>query len=159
MAGGRHTGADNGEGRLYIAELAEAIEKADRIVVTEHSIDDDILDVETQQQRPASYVPVIYVTKELTPTQRANFLDSVRSMPPKTQDAFTACIFEPHHTITFYHAGKPTSAINVCFQCGDIQWDGSRKTQPWSLVPTLGKLITSLGMQEERDWRALAQKK
>ncbi len=148
---------DSGEGRLYIDTLAKTIEKSDRIVVTEHSTVDDVLDELTQPQRPKDYSPIVFTTHELSPHERSDFLAAVRNMPARTQDAEPACIFEPHHTITFFHANKQTSAMRVCFQCGQVEWDGSTKMRPWSLVPTLGTLISGFGMKEERDWRALAK--
>jgi hypothetical protein len=149
--------ADSGEGRLYITALAEAIQKSDRIVVTEHSNVDDVLDELTQPQRPKAYHPIVFATHELDPRERVKFLAAVRNMPVKTQDAEPACIFEPHHTITFFREKRQTSVLRVCFQCGQVEWDGSTKMPPWSLVPTLRTLITGLGMKEERDWRALAK--
>jgi hypothetical protein len=148
---------DNGEGRLYIKELAEAVEKSDRIVVTEHSNVDDVLDELTQPQRPKDYRPIIFSTHELSSLERSKLLTAIRNMDATTQDAEPACIFEPHHTITFFRANRQTSAMRVCFQCGQAEWDGSSKTRPWSLVPTLGTLIAGWGMKEERDWRTLAK--
>lgn len=153
----RSASPDNGEGRLYINALADAIEKSDRIVVTEHSNVDDVLDEATQPQRPENYQPIVFNTHELSPVERANFLASVRSMAVTTQDAEPACIFEPHHTMTFFRANKQTSAMRICFRCGQVEWDGSTRMRPWSLAPTLGDLIAGLGMKEQRDWRALAK--
>jgi hypothetical protein len=148
---------DSGEGGLYIAELAKEVQQSDRIVVTEHSNVDDMLDPETQPQRPAAYIPVIYATRELSDSQRKNFLDSIQKIEPRTQDAEPACIFEPHHTITFFREGKQTSAMRICFQCGQVQWDGTRNQRPWALAPTLKATISGLGMEAERDWRTLAK--
>jgi len=151
------SGPDSGEGQLYINDLAAAIRAADRIVVSEHSNAYDVLDQETQPQFPENYKPVIYASHELTPDERAGFLKTITQLPPRTQDAFTACVFEPHHTITFYRAGKQTSAMVICFKCGQVNWDGTGKLNPWSLVPGLGKVIASVGMHEKRDWYALVQ--
>jgi hypothetical protein len=148
---------DSGEGRLYIDALVQAIQASDRIVVTEHSIADDMLDPETQRQRPVGYIPVIYVMRELTTRERADLLASIRRMAVRTQDAETACTFEPHHTITFYRGEKRASEMDICFQCGQVEWDGSTKMRPWSLVPTLKNFVSKLGMQGERDWRSLAR--
>ncbi|MES2316663.1 MAG: hypothetical protein V4631_04145 [Pseudomonadota bacterium] len=148
---------DNGEGRLYIAELADAIRKADRIVVTEHAYEYDGVDPYIDgKPEPKAHDIFVYSSKELTSSERASFMQKVSNLAPKTESAFAACIFEPRHTVTFYQAGKQTSALRICFHCGDIKWDGSRNTQPSSLLPALGKLIASIGMKEERDWRALA---
>ena len=150
-------GPDSGEGQLYINDLAAAIRAADRIVVSEHSNAFDVLDQETQPQLPKNYKPVIYASHELTPLERAEFLKTVTQLPPRTQDLEPACIFQPHHTITFYRAGKQASAMVICFHCGQVEWNGTGKTKPWSLVKGLGKLVTSVGMHEERDWYALVR--
>lgn len=149
--------SDSGEGRLYINALAEAIEKSDRIVVTEHSNVDDVLDELTQPQRPKDYRPIVYTTRKLSQLERADFLVAIRTMTATTQNAEPACIFQPHHTIFFFRANIETSAMRVCFECGQVEWDASTKKRPWSLVPVLGALITRLGMKKERDWRALAR--
>lgn len=155
------TRPDSGEGRQYISDLAAAIRTADRIIVTEHSNVNDVLDEEKQPHLPENYEPVVYASHELTQDQRSAFLLAVVRLAQRTQDAFTACIFEPHHTIAFYRAGKQTSAMVICFQCGEVQWDGTAKVMPWSLVPGLRKLVSGIGMHEKRDWYALvrAQKK
>lgn len=148
---------DSGEGRLYINALVNAIQRSDRIVVTEHSNVNDVLDELTLPQRPPDYHQITYTTHELSLQERTNFLATLKSMAAKTQDAEPACIFEPHHTIMFYRESKQLSALRVCFQCGQVDWNGSTKMPPWSLVPTLGTLIAGWGMKEARDWRALAK--
>lgn len=148
---------DSGAGRLYIDALADAIQKSDRIVVTEHSNIYDVLYGSTQPGNPENYRPIIFTTHELNVRERDDFLAVVKSMATKTQDAETACTFEPHHTITFYRENKQASALIVCFQCGQVEWAGFNKQRPWALVPTLGRLIDRWGMKTERDWRALAK--
>jgi hypothetical protein len=150
---------DNPSGGLYLKDLAAAIDNADRVVLTEHSIAYDVLDAQTQPQLPVGYMPVTYVSRELTPRERADFAAVIRLVPPATQDAFTACIFEPHHSITFYRGGKQTSEMKICLQCGEIEWAGSHNTQPWALVPTLNKILEQAGMRKDRDWWALAKAK
>jgi len=148
---------DSGEGQLYINALAEAVQKADQIVVTEHSDVSDVLDSHPQALPAEKYRPVIYNTHELSSSERAAFLNAVKKMEPNTQDAFTACAFEPHHTITFVRQGRAMSTLRVCFQCGQVEWDGSNKTPPWSLIPTLKNMIEKIGMKDKRDWYALAK--
>ena len=147
----------SGDGRIYIKALAKALQESDRIVVTEHSNVDDILDPETQPQRPVKYNPTIYTSHELTPSDRAEFLGSIKRMPATTQVSEPACIFEPHHTISFYRGKAQTSAMRICFQCEQVKWDGTTKSRPRSLVPTLKTFLENWGMQAERDWRRLAK--
>ncbi len=61
----RNALTDNGEGRVYMKELAEAVEQSDRIIVTEHSHVDDVLDELIQPQRPKDYRPIIFTTREV----------------------------------------------------------------------------------------------
>jgi hypothetical protein len=148
---------DSGEGQLYINALGEAVQKAEQIVVTEHSDVSDVFDSNPQSLRAEKYRPIIYNTHELSSSERADFLNAVKKMEPNTQDAFTACAFEPHHTITFVRQRRAMSTLRVCFQCGQVEWDGSNKTPPWSLIPTLKNMIEKIGMKGKRDWYALAK--
>lgn len=148
---------DSGEGQLYMNALAEAVLRADRIVVTEHSNVNDVLESDTRQPPAGSYRPLIYNTHEFTTHERADFLHAVMIIDPKTQDAFAACVFEPHHSITFFKQGRMVSTLRVCFQCGQVELDGSDKTPPWALVPVLKDMIGKIGMKDERDWHALAK--
>lgn len=148
---------DSGEGRLYIDALAAVIEQSERIIIAEHSDVEDLADEVTQPHRPKDYRPVVYASRELSAQERSNFLANVRNMNAATQDMETGCIFEPHHTITFHRANKQTSAMRICFKCGQVEWNGSTKMRPWSLVPALRSVIAGFGMNEKRDWRALAK--
>jgi hypothetical protein len=141
-------------GGRYLATLSDAIRGADRIVITEHSYPLDAYDAD----KGKSLLPesIIYKTVELSPMQKAAFLSAIAPLDPRTQDAFPACIFEPHHTIHFHADGNLRSTLQVCFQCGQVEWDGSAETPPWSLYAGLGSAIRAVGLEPERDWRALA---
>ena len=142
------------EGQRYIQALVSEIDSADRIVVTEHSFDYDAYDMENQ--RSLLDQPVIYATKELSQEQVAAFRSSLSALDPATQDAFAACIFEPHHTVTFYRSGQPQSAMRICFECAQVEWGATSITPPWSLYGGLREFVSSIGLQPDRDWRALA---
>lgn len=146
--------ADDRDGREYIAELSDAIQRADRIVVTEHSSQFDAYDVTSGK----SLVPeeIVYGTRQLGSQQKALFLSTVEQLDPKTQDAFPACIFESHHTVMFYAGGNLESTMDICFQCGQVKWSATRTTPPWSLYSGLAAFIEGIGFQPERDWAALA---
>lgn len=146
--------ADDRDGREYITELSDAIQRADRIVVTEHSSQFDAYDVTSGK----SLVPeeIVYGTRQLSSQQKALFLSTVEQLDPKTQDAFPACIFESHHTVMFYAGGKLESTMDICFQCGQVKWSATRTTPPWSLYSGLAAFIEGIGFQPERDWAALA---
>jgi hypothetical protein len=149
---------DNGDGRLYIHALADALRAADRVVVTEHSNAYDLADAEGRSPQRADYVPIVYATHELTAVERAAWFAAISNLAARTQDADTACTFEPHHTLTFFHGAAQSSAMQICFQCGQVEWDGTTKMRPWSLVPALKTLISSTGMKADRDWGALARR-
>ncbi|MEO7495254.1 MAG: hypothetical protein ABIT83_13330 [Massilia sp.] len=148
---------DSGEGALYIEALASAVQKSDRIVITEHSIGYDVLDEKTQPQLPVGYVPIIYAEHALTNSERSTFLVMIRATAPKPEAAEPACIFEPHHTISFYSGKVKTSTMQICYQCGQVEWDGTNKQRPWALISTLKWLAASAGMKADRDWIALAK--
>lgn len=145
------------EGQRYIQALVSAIDSADRIVVTEHSFDYDAYDVESQ--RSLLDQPVVYATKELSQEQVAAFRSSLSALDPATQDAFAACIFEPHHTVTFYRSGQPQSDMRICFECAQVEWEATSVAPPWSLYGGLREFVSSIGLQPDRDWRELAMER
>lgn len=147
--------ADDREGREYKAALSAMIKRADKIVVTEHSFQDDLYDEDTGK----SLIPneVVYGTRELNQQQKNLFLSTIDGLNPTTQDAFPACIFEPHHTVTFFADGKLISSMEICFQCGQVEWDATKATPPWSLYSGLATFIKAIGFEPERDWTALAK--
>jgi hypothetical protein len=142
-------------GRVYLGALAETIQRSDRISVTEHSYQYDAYHTEAGK----SLIPneIVYGTRELDASRKAIFLSTVNALDPKTQDAFAACIFEPHHTVRFYTAGKLTSTMEICFECGQVEWDGTKATPPWSLPSGLATFIKDIGFSPDRDWAILAK--
>jgi hypothetical protein len=140
------------EGQYYKTAVGAAIAHADRIVVSEHSSD-----VDSDQESISSYKPVTYREITMTPAQKAMFASNIGAMPPATQDAFPACIFNGHHTIKFYAGQKLTSTMEICFECGQIRWNGSQNNPPWALSSTLKAVIENLGLSPKRDWYALAK--
>ncbi len=54
--------------------------------------------------------------------------------------------------------GKLIDSIELCFECVDVEWNGSTATPPWSLYDGLEAFVNSLGLQARRDWLALAAK-
>jgi len=155
----RDGAAANGEGRKYIAALVQAIRDADRIVVTEHSDPIDLWDDKAEQ----SLIPnnVVYATRVLDAQQKATLIGMLQGLDPETQDAFPACIPEQHHAIAFEGGKGRNTVMEICFQCGQIEWQGTTQTQPWSLVGGLSRFIATLGMQPKQNWyeRAKAYQK
>lgn len=143
------------QGKTYLNELSNAIHDSDRIIVTEHSFELDAYDMD----KNVSLLPetVVYRTLELNQEQKNMFLSAIKQLDPKTQDAFPACIFEPHHTVYFHVKGKLRSTMQICFGCGQVEWSATQATPPWSLYGGLQSVIKNLGLQPERDWPILAQ--
>jgi hypothetical protein len=148
-----------GEGKRYLNALKAALRDADRIVVTEQSSADDLLDPVTQPQRPVAFVPTVYVRRVLNRTERLTLENSVARMDPNAERGEPACIFDPHHTIHFYRESKLISVMQICFSCGQVRWTGSDATRPDALIPVLSELVSKSGMRSDRNWRALAQGK
>lgn len=148
-------GNTDSSGLEYRNALAELIERSDRIVVSEHSFEFDAYDAQAGKSR----IPetVVYGRRELSGDQRAFFLSTVEGLDPATQDAFTACIFEPHHTIEFYAQDERIGTMAICFKCSQVEWDGAAMAPPWALYSGLAKLVEAAGFSPERDWGALAE--
>ncbi|MEK1942539.1 MAG: hypothetical protein AAAB16_19390 [Pseudomonas sp.] len=138
------------QGKFFIEQLATEITQAERIVVTEHSNRFDTADPN------ADHTPIIYRAHTLDTAEKTYFLNTVNALDPETKNGFAGCIFVPHHTIQFYSQTRLTSTLEVCFECGDIDWSGLHPTQPWALVGGVGKLINKIGFATERDWKSLA---
>lgn len=142
-------------GLAYRDELAGLIRRSDRIVVTEHSYLYDAYDA----QAGKSLIPeeVVYGSLPLSQSQKDFFLATVDGLDPELQDAFAACIYEPHHRIEFYALDKRISTMAICFKCSQVRWDATSATPPWSLYSGLGALMREVGFSPERDWAALAE--
>lgn len=145
----------DGEGARYLAALDDAIRGAARIVVSEHSFELDAYDME--KGRSLLPEPLVYRTVELSAAQRHAFLAAMTGLDTRTQDAFAACIFQPHHSVFFHAKDGLQSTMKICFTCSQVQWDATSATPPWSLFRGLGSAIEALGMEPSRDWPALAQ--
>jgi hypothetical protein len=137
----------------YADDLIDAIQSADRIVVSEHT---DRNDVHSEEEE-ATYKEVTFATRELSPAQRGEFVSILKGLAPEIQDAFPACVFNPHHTIRFYRGGKLKSAVEICFGCGQVEWDGTGKTPPWALYAGLNQFVSSIGLRTKADWHAAAK--
>lgn len=146
--------ADTREGKRYIQDLGNLIQRADRIELVEHSSEFDFASAKTGELRPAK--ERIYKRIVLTQPQQAGFQSVIGSLDPETQDIFPACIPVSHHRIEFFAGGKLIDSMEVCFECGQVEWRGSSATPPSSLYGGLQAFIVSVGMQPKRDWNSLA---
>lgn len=104
--------------------------------------------------------PILYGSSEMDSRQKVFFRSTIQSLDPRTQDAFAACIFEPHHTIRFYASGELLSTMEICFQCSQVQWDMEAQTvPPWALYPGLAKVVGNAGFKAERDWGSVLRER
>jgi hypothetical protein len=150
-ASGQAVPADT-QGQRYLWALINAIDKAEAIVVTEHSYRTDAMD----RLGPKKSVQRVYASRTLSQAQIAAFRADLAALDPTTQTWFSACMFEPHHTVTFFRAGKAHSALEICFECAQVEWPGMSDMPPESLNRGLYAFISRIGLQPKRDWRALA---
>lgn len=146
-------------GAAYKADLIRAIEQSDKIIVTEHSSEMDFIQAYPDSSASAQHTEIIYHKHALTAQEKEKFLTDALAMADETQDAFSACISDPHHSFSFYHAGKLTSKLDVCFQCAQVEWPQNRHAPPWAIYDMLAKTVNLLGMHDERDWVSLVRKK
>lgn len=137
-------------------DLKSLIGRADRIVVTEHSNQFDFWNENMKESDiPA---PITYQTIALNKKQILLLHEMADSLGGDALGAPPACIFEPHHTITFFAKGSQISAMVICFECSQIQWDGTKSQPPQMLHRALAGFIKEIGLEPNRDWRSLAQK-
>ena len=144
-----------GGGREYKRALLGTIEHAEKIVVTEHSFDTDLYDTENQR----SLIPseIVYGTRPLSVKQHRKFQEAIRAMNPDTKELFSSCLPEILHTIRFYLKGELISTFGICFQCGQVEWEGTKAVPPYALLETLYKFIKEIGLEPERDWGLVAR--
>lgn len=61
-----------------------------------------------------------------------------------------------HHTIRFRRAGKLTGQLDICFQCGQVEWSRSKVIPPGDIYQTLSAVVRHAGLSPKRDWHQLA---
>ncbi|MBX3741740.1 MAG: hypothetical protein KF712_12160 [Akkermansiaceae bacterium] len=139
----------------YRDQLADAIRGADTVRIIEQSHPMDFLGPERKAafRKPRR----IYRQADLPPAAASFLESSIRSLDARTEDNRTRCAFLDHHIIQFRNKGNTTSTLRICFQCGDITWDGSDRLPPKQLLGTLRRFLISQGFQPERDWAKLAE--
>jgi hypothetical protein len=143
-------------GSEYLATLAEVVQASDKIEITEHSCPYDAFD--RKAGRSLITDEIVYGTRDLSASQRELFLSIVKAMDPKTRQWDRLCLFESHHAIRFYSAGKLTSTMEICFKCSEVEWGATNARPPEVLLSSLARFVESIGFSPERDWRALAKK-
>ena len=147
---------DKDNPKQYNKDLADVIEKADKIVIKEHSSKFDFFGVGLGVESAPTYT---YARKELSPGEKILFLEGVRNLRGKKKTDFTLCIFVPHHTIDFYEGGQLKSSMKICYKCNDIEWNGTKYETSGDVFKALTPAISRAGMQTHRDWDALAKQR
>jgi len=137
------------------SELLDTIRRSDRIVVTEHSYRGDLYDPQTGKS-PMPDDDLLYGTRDLDERQRQNFATIVGGLNEGAEHLASLCIFQSHHSIRFYLHDENLAVMNICFTCGQVDWNGNFFTPPW-LIGGLSEFIEQIGFQPKRDWRALAE--
>ncbi len=139
----------------FKSDLIAAVSKAHRIDVVEHSWRYDFHDGRGELINDPPQI--VYKRTELTPEQKGRFHVVLEQMAESPQTMFSACVFEPHHSIELISDNGSKSVIRICFKCGDTEWDGSDGTAPELFQKVVQKFITPLGFQVSRDWEELAK--
>jgi hypothetical protein len=139
----------NEPGGQYISAFLATIKNSDEITVTEHSNKWDYLRPDRNQD---GYKEKIYQVVQITSSQKESLVDILSALPTRTQDAFPACIFEPHHRIEFRNRGSLIDTMEICFACGQIEWQGSLKTPPWSIYGGMANFVAEIGLHPKADW-------
>lgn len=150
-------GKPNLIGTAYAQYLVSMIVRAERIVISEHS---DAYDGVTGKG-PAKPI-VDYTEHTLTKNQSDLLLGAVLEMDPSAHGAPPVGQFKSRHTMRFYVDGKLLSTMELCFDCGQIRWQGGLDAPyPDAMVATLKKAIRNFGLTTDRDWDkyALAHEK
>jgi hypothetical protein len=147
-------GTDNA--RNYNLALAEAIQRADKIVVSEHSDKVDFLNTPAGIYSPPRYV---YSQQVLSAGDKMLFLDSVRSLGGAVKSTSTNCLFVAHHTIDFYEQGILKSSMKISFNCSDVAWNGSSLEASGNILDAVTPVISRVGMKVNRNWDGMAKER
>lgn len=145
--------------RSYRSDLVKAISEADKIVVSEHSNKLDFFNSKDGYPKDTPFI--LYGSKKLSEEHKKKFLREAKRMKIKVSSAFfSACIFNPHHTIKFFKGDSMQSTMKICFKCGQVSWDiweeGDYEPQK-HFMHVLSQTIERVGFQTDRDWMTLAQ--
>lgn len=141
----------NEPGGKYLRDLLAAVRDADEITVTEHS---SMVDYMRPESNPDNYKEKIYEVIQVSPNDKVKLIEILSMLETKTQNAFPGCIFDPHHRIALYSKGKLASTMEVCFECGQIEWDGTSQTPPWSIYEGMETFVSELGLHTKAEWSA-----
>lgn len=150
-------GKTNLIGTPFAQAFAGMIVRSDRVVISEQS---DPFDGTAGSKAPKPVA--VYDERELSKGQKDMLLEAILSMEPAAHGAPSVALFKARHTIRFYQEGKLLSAMDLCFECGQIRWQGGLAAPyPDAMLPTLKKVLRNVGLTTDRDWdqHALSREK
>ena len=146
--------AGDGNGRVFTKKLLALIDQADRIVVIEHSDQNDAIDFNAEESLIRS--EIVYGQLALSRGQVDLLRKTVSKFRAEPSGWSPACVIEVHHTIKFYLKENLISTMDICFHCRQIRWDRDNSTPSERMFKALGGFITAIGYAPVRDWRAMA---
>lgn len=145
----------NAQCRKFKSDLISDVLKAHQINVVEHSYRSDFHDSQGKIIRNPPHIE--YKRTELTPEQKVGFHVVLEKMAESPKKWVSFCVFQPHHSIELISDNGRKSVIQICFECGDTEWDGSDGSVPEEFQKVVQQFIVPLGFQVSRDWQELAK--
>lgn len=151
----RHVAEITDLGKEFKIELLDAISRAQRIEVVEHSWLYDFGDEKGELVEDPAFVE--YKRMEFTPVLKSSFMTAIKSMPVAPKNDFSPCAFSPHHSIELINQDGSKSIIRVCFTCGSNEWDGRSVVPPNDFQDVIRNFIEPLGFQAFSEWGKIAK--
>ena len=140
------------EAEIFKDDLIHSMRKARSISIVEHSC---IYDFSHEDgSLPENPPHIEYKRLELNQKQHEDLLIAFETMSDAPKTVFTLCLFEPHHSIELSYDDGTKNAVQICFKCGDTEWEG---IAPKEFQPIFKRFVEPLGFQTNRNWRQPSQ--
>jgi hypothetical protein len=122
--------------------LLSAAADSTSIKVVEHS---DRFDPQFKAER--EYKEKIYRTVTLSADDVSRLCKAFSLSCDDSGTTHTECNFVPHHRVEFLRRDGKVTILEICFHCGEIEFDGGRqRIMPVGWPSSLQSFIVSLGM-------------
>jgi len=145
----------NDKGRQFLAEVLQTLQRADQVVVVEHSHE---LDLPQPGPNDPPYREHSYKRVTLSNAQLSNLKDRLERMSPHVPSYVSACVFIPHHRLEFLRKGKQIRRMEVCLSCGQMDWDGAfPNEEPSEFYGSFSDFLKDAGLEPDRNWERLAR--
>jgi len=148
--------AQNLDAAKFNKEFALAVTEADVVVVREHSHSSDLNSSLVARNKISEYT---YIKKELNFNERMTFVKEVNALKGRARNITTDCLFVPHHSVELYKNGNLSSVMEICYNCGEIKWNGSKLKASGDMFDAVTPLLKRSGMKVHRDWHSKAEDK